>query len=40
MEHKIKFYVKLQDNVTETFTKLTQAHGNQVISWIQDFKLH
>ncbi len=29
---------KIQDNVTEAFNKLTQAYGNQVIHWKQDYE--
>ena len=31
----IKFYVRLQENVTEVFNRLTQAYRDQVLSQVQ-----
>ena len=39
MEHKIKFCIKLPDNVTETFNKLTQASEDQVSIVGRDFQV-
>ena len=35
MAHKIKFYVKIQNDVAESFWKLTQADGDQVLTQAQ-----
>ena len=37
IEKKITFYVKLQDNTTETFYKLIQVYRDQVISRVHIF---
>ena len=40
IKHKIKFWIKFQDNSTEIFNKLAQNYGNQVLFQSQVFKYH
>ena len=40
VDHMIKFCVKLQDNVIETFNKLIKAYEDQVLSREQFFNWH
>ena len=40
IEHGVKFCAKIQDNIKETFNKLTQVDRDQLLSWVQVFRWH